>query len=623
VQHPRMALAGAGASALLCGTAFTVWNQSNVNEKVYTLSVLVGAAVSWLALLWYDRRDQPGSYRYLLVALYLIVLGSTNHLMSVLPAPALGLFVLLAGPAVLMRGGLWLRAIPLVVLGLSFNLFLPIRAAQDPVINEGEPVCAAAGEALVAVFTNGKTGCPALAANLRRDQYAKPPVTQRNAAFSHQLLNYFQYFDWQWGRGAAPAPQPGNARMPLTLVFLALGGVGLYAVFRSNRLWFAYLGSLTALLTVGLVFYLNFKHGFSLAPEVTSSELHEVRERDYFFIGSFGLWGVLAGIGLTWVWSRMVAALARPKAVLVTAPILLVALVPLALNWSWASRAGDWSTRDWAYDLLMSVEPYAILFTNGDNDTFPLWYMQEVEGVRPDVTVIVGQYLHTLWYPKQLQRLTTPDRQRPFVAPEGVTLYQDPGLPAASISTAPGDVFDRVFGGTLAEDIDVAFPAMSVTYPAGTLLDRGHRLALAIIRESYGKRPIYFATTGGMMGQLGLHEWGVRHGLANKLVMLPQEQLDMLGYVKVSDELGAERFDVPRSLELYQNVYGYRGLKSRTIWPDRSTDNIPLQFYLLALQMAEALRRTDGSEELIEQLERDAVEFRISANGGAILLVSD
>jgi hypothetical protein len=249
--------------------------------------------------------------------------------------------------------------------------------------------------------------------------------------------------------------------------------------------------------------------------------------------------------------------------------------------------------------------------------------MQEVEGVRQDVTVIVGQYLHTLWYPKQLQRLTAPGRQRPFVAPEGVTLYQDPGLPDAPISTAACEVFDRVLGGALPQDLDMQFPAMAVTFPAGMVLDRGHRIALAIERASYGKRPIYLATTGGMLGELGLHEWGVRHGLANKLVMLPHAPLDTFGFVQLPPELGAERFDVPRSLELYQNVYGYRGLKARAIWPDRSTDNIPSQFYILALQMAEAVRRTGGAEELIAQFERDALEFRISANGGMVMLAQD
>jgi hypothetical protein len=60
--------------------------------------------------------------------------------------------------------------------------------------------------------------------------------------------------------------------------------------------------------------------------------------------------------------------------------VLALALIPLVLNWSYASPRGDYAARDWAYNLLQSVEPYGVLFTNGDNDTFPLWYLQEVEG---------------------------------------------------------------------------------------------------------------------------------------------------------------------------------------------------------------------------------------------------
>ena len=102
----------------------------------------------------------------------------------------------------------------------------------------------------------------------------------------------------------------------------------------------------------------------------------EVRERDYFFIASFHLWGFLAGMELA-----------------AASPVLALALLPMAFNWAWATRASDHSARDWAYGLLQSVEPYGILFTGGDNDTFPLSYLQEVEGIRQDVTVIVDQYL--------------------------------------------------------------------------------------------------------------------------------------------------------------------------------------------------------------------------------------
>ena len=617
VTERWMALVGAGCAALLSATAFTVWNQSTVNEKVYTVSLLVIAAASWLAVLWYDHRAEPKSLRYLLSALYLIVLGSTNHLMSVLPVPALGLLVLLAGLGFLADRGFWLRAVPLVLLGLSFNLVLPVRAAQDPAINEGEPTCESVGGALAAVWTNGKVGCPALAAELRRDQYGKPPVTERMAPFGAQLVNYFQYFDWQWSRGMDASEVPGNARIPFTVMFLALGAAGLYATLRADRTLFAYFAVLAGVLTIGLVFYLNFKYGFSLAPEVTDPNLHEVRERDYFFMAGFALWGMLSGVGLTWAWATVAGSLRNARASLATSPLLLVAVIPLALNWQWASRAGDWAARDWAYDLLMSVEPYAVLFTNGDNDTFPLWYAQEVEGIRKDVTVIVGQYLHTLWYPKQLQRITSPGRQRPYQAPAGVTLYADPGLPDSAITSVAPDLMDRVVGGRITQELTVPFPLLDVEYPSGTALDRRLRLALAIIRDSTGKRPIYFATSTGMMGDLGLQPWGVRHGLATKLILQPPEVLDRQGFTQAPAEMGGERFDVARSMALYDQVYSFRGLRDRLLWNDRSTLNIPWQYYALALQLADAVQRSAGSPEVVEHLMLDAASFQVTAEGGS------
>src|SRR2546425_1402111 len=89
---------------------------------------------------------------------------------------------------------------------------------------------------------------------------------------------------------------------------------------------------------------------------------------------------------------------------LLATPVLALALVPLAGNRLTASRAGETMARDFAYDLLQSVEPYGILVTAGDNDTFPLWYAQEVEGIRKDVTVVNLSLANTDWYLRQLQR---------------------------------------------------------------------------------------------------------------------------------------------------------------------------------------------------------------------------
>jgi hypothetical protein len=608
---------GAAVAALVGATALTVWNQSNVNEKVYTISVLVIAAVTWLGVRWRDVMDRPGSERLLLWALFLMVLGSTNHLMSVLPAPALAVLVLLSRPSLAFRPTFLGRALLLVLVGLSFNFVLPVRAAQDPVINEGQATCDGPVGAAVAVYTLGKAGCPALADNLTRKQYQKPPVTDRQAPLRSQLRNYVQYFDWQWSRGVDPSALPGTARLPLTLLFLTLGLVGLWAAWRADRAVFAYLVVLGATLSVGLVYYLNFKYGYSLAPQITDPALHEVRERDYFFVASFLLWGALAGTGLAWSWGVLASLSRSARRWAVTAPLLALAFIPLVTNWAWATRAGDYAARDWAYDLLMSVEPYGILFTNGDNDTFPLWYVQEVEGLRQDVTVIVGQYLFTSWYPKQLKAHTEPGHQRLFDPSQTEGLYAAPTEPPGhAITSLAPEQMDGVVGARLDQDVTVPLSGVAVTYPAQYVMNRDAQLALAIIHDAIDERPIYFTGTAGMMNDLGLTPWGVRKGLAVKLVLRDLSGPQPAGYVKGSDAYGGETFDLDTSLRLYQDVYAYRSIRDRDIWPDRSTLNIPWYYYALAAQLADVSRVAGMDDETVSRLQGDALGFQAVAEGG-------
>ncbi len=616
LEERRKAIAGAVAGALIGATAYTVWHQSNVNEKVYTVSVAIVAAASWLLLRWYDRRDEPAGLRALLLALYAMVLGVTNHLMSVLPLPAFGLFVLLAGPAVLLRARFWVRTIPLVIVGLSFNVFLPIRAAQDPIINEGDPVCDSAVEAAVAIYTNGKAGCPALASSLSREQYAKRPISERQAPLRDQFFNYFQYFDWQWARGASLDTHPTTARLPATVLFMALGFMGFLVVWRADRYIFTYLVALMATLTFGLVIYLNFKYGFSLAPHITGQLAHEVRERDYFFVASFIVWGNLAGLGLAGFWAALSDHWGGRAAYWKAAPVFVIAVIPLASNWAWASRSGDYAARDWAYDLLMSVEPYGILFTNGDNDTFPLWYLQEIEGVRQDVSVIVLQYLHTDWYPKQLREMTEPERQRPFDEAFAVGLYPPTPIPDSAITSASDELLDTVGSGRIAEDLSLPLGGVVVTYPAGAYLDRGHRLALSFIHDSIGQRPIYFASSAGLLSEIGLSEWGVRHGLTTKLVMRDLEAEPPEGSIQGTDRMGAEWFDIERNFRLVREVYRYRGIRGRGIWQDRSTLNIPLHYQFLFAQLADAAVLAGAPMEEVSALAEEAAAFRITAQGG-------
>src|SRR5690606_36895745 len=238
---------------------------------------------------------------------------------------------------------------------------------------------------------------------------------------------------------------------------------------------------------------------------------------------SFSIWGLWAGVGITALWQGLSSRLgAGRKGLIKGSPVLALALLPLVLNWPYATRAGDYSARDWAYNLLMSVEPYGVLFTNGDNATFPLWYLQEAEGIRKDGTVIVWSYLNTPWYAKQIRELTTPCEtpgdaeadptrilcQRVYVpeGPEG--LYpENPTYPTRSILPFSDADIDRTTGlgyVSLPEAQRFEARGISTTFQPGTILQAADQFILAIINEAWGDRPIYFAATTNSQSRLGL-----------------------------------------------------------------------------------------------------------------------
>ena len=157
---------------------------------------------------------------------------------------------------------------------------------------------------------------------------------------------------------------------------------------------------------------MNFKPGamaYDLFPDASQ---HEVRDRDYFFVVSYVVWGLWAGMGLTGL-AQAAAARARRLPLVAATAVLAFAAFPFAANFTAASRrhgADAHLAADFAYDLLNTVPPYGVLFTYGDNDTFPLWWAQEVEGVRQDVTIVCLALAQTDWYMRQLRDNPT----RPF-----------------------------------------------------------------------------------------------------------------------------------------------------------------------------------------------------------------
>jgi hypothetical protein len=600
IVDPRRRIAAAVAAAVIGATAFTVWHQSVVNEKVYTVALAGLAIISWLIVRWLDVPDGPRADRTLLLIAFLLGLGYANHMAGMLAAPSVLVAVLARRPRIMLRGRFIGLTVLALFLGLTPFLTQPLRAANHPLLNTGEPTGCV--ERLALDCTLSKTTLDRFKSNLNREQYPKVPLTHRQATFGEQVGMYWLYFRWQWLGG----PQ-GNVPLQdaAALLFLGLGLVGGYAHWRHHRRSFWYFGPLMLTLTVGLIFYLNFKLGYTQALRFGypfDGATTEVRDRDYFYLWSFSAWGVWVALGLAWIWraiagAEVVTGKAAPTRSLarrwaLASPVLIIALLPLASNARDASRAGDTFTRDWAVDLLNSVEPYGILITNGDNDTFPLWYAQDVEGIRRDVTVAVTSLLGTDWYVRQIMRrpifeydaargpaiYRTTAWPKPTAPPLRMTIDEADSVPSYVLLPGPQQFRHDSMTVTITGRVDPNAPAPYLT--------RDQVMVLRFIRDSFPERGVYFSG-GGYADELGFGNYIIRQGLVDRLVPRPAAQIP--GVIEVP---GAGLVDPARTIALWTEVYtAPETLVTRGKWIDVASESIPRHYAGTGVIAAEMLAR--------------------------------
>ncbi len=213
---------------------------------------------------------------------------------------------------------------------------------------------------------------------------------------------WWDYFRWQWGRDWA-----GGVQSALAALFGVLGLLGAWRHWKADQRSAMAMTALLFTLIPLLIFYLNFKYRFSLIQDSQPRGGQGARLLLHLLlrgVGPVGGDGPGDGDGVGAVRAERARERRGPALGASPRPVLLVALVPLFGNHLAASRAGEWMARDFAYDMLQSVDPYGILVTAGDNDTFPLWYAQEVEHIRQDVTVLNLSLANTDWYDRQLER---------------------------------------------------------------------------------------------------------------------------------------------------------------------------------------------------------------------------
>ncbi len=361
------------------------------------------------------------------------------------------------------------------------------------------------------------------------------------------------------------------------------------------------------------------------------------RERDYAYAGSFYAFAIWIGLAVPALYSVVNKVIKGvPGAALVTlVSIVLVPGILAAENWDDHNRSGRYMTRDYAKNYLESCAPNAILFTYGDNDTFPLWYVQEVEGVRPDIKIINMSYLGMDWYIYQQTFATndappvpfTFDRSKYYMGRMDAVLFQDRIKGSVELSEAmkflgsddtrtkvkvtSGAMMDylpsrnfhitvdknKVLASGTVKPEDADLIADKVEFKiSGSMIAKNEMAVLNMIAANNWERPIYIDHSLLYTDNIHFLDWLQFEGLAYRFVPIKsQRQGIMNGHIDT---------DI-----LYDNVM------NKFVWgnvndPDVFLDeynkkqiNIMQSRYMFA-RLADALNSEGKKEKAIEVVDR-------------------
>lgn len=325
----------------------------------------------------------------------------------------------------------------------------------------------------------------------------------------------------------------------------------------------------------------------------------EVRERDYFYTPAFIFMSIMFGIGagiLVWLLAAKTMAFALPLAVALSCVSFFV---PLLSNYTEHNRSGLWVPWDYAYNLLNSCRKNAILFTNGDNDTFPLWFAQEVAGIRKDVRVVNLSLGNTDWYIKQMldnEPVLKLSYDHASIDKDMVLegeYYKNPNnfvqtwLSKATenkksleqkIATIESDSTvskDSLFIYKSQYQIWDSFEEWANKNRNGLMLTQ-HKLVLDLALNNFDK-PLHFSTTVGASNFLGIEKYMVQEGLIYNLI-------------RGDLEPKKNAFDAVRTQALIDSVYKYRGLGDGTAYINSETSRLLSSYFFLYLQIATKYR---------------------------------
>lgn len=625
-------------AALYTAFSFTFWNNA-IEASVYPGRDLTINLVIWLILVWVEKTRDYSHQNYLLLIIYVFFIGFSIHQTSLQIMPAVlfiviypllihtvktgqfwirfAVYIIFAlllyfvfieiGKAIhipdmakIVTGAffclisffylkekiplkVWLWGIVFLFLALTPHIYLFVRSELRPFINEGHPHN-------LELFSD----------YVLRRQYGVTSFIERRATFYYQMTHHFlRYFFWQFfhadtiGKwlGTSPALIAGLAKS--VVLFLGFGGI--YYQFKKNKHSFAYLLAIFLMTSLAMIFVMN------LSDE-------EVRDRDYFFVSAYYLWAVWMAIGSIWL-IRLIQDNGKKILHVASVFILLLPIINFASQYFIHNRSREFIALDYGLNFLNSLEENAIIFTHGDNDTFPLWYAQavydpyafehihpardvysdpeteaavahairiktaELKGIRPDVSVANLSLLNTPWYIRHLRDLegihfNIPDEQIDNIRPLRVDRDREITI------VNPNRPEDR-FTVYLERDRILFIKDIS---------------AIQIIRDNYGRRPIYFAVT--IADEIVFQEHLRNEGMVNRLV--PTRHIDQI-------DLERLKFNV-------KEIYSYRSIFDDDVHKDENMQKLITNYGAAFMRISQHYHREDNMSLAAYYLEK-AIRF--------------
>ena len=477
----------------------------------------------------------------------------------------------------------------LIFFASSVQFFLLIRAKVGPSINEVDP---SKWRDFVSV--------------LRREQYDPMKLYPRKTMFLteegyrqgtdprfslfigyfEQLKYYLRYFLWQWG----------NERFfdiflhvkwqaLLGLIPPLLGLWGIWHQYRKEKKSFVLIFVALLVASLGLVTYLNLKYSPSDPRSIL--RYREVRERDYFFAFSFVFYTIFIGVGayafLRWAVERL-----KYKKVLafgLSGLTIAYGFVPMFLNYDSVTRRYNWIPAEYGYNMLVSCPgEHAVLFTNGDNDTFPLWFMQTVPSVVADLDPNFGKnvavanlsLLNTNWYCKQLKQ---------WGAPISFSEEEIDRLPQGFIGKN-NQTF--LLKDVMIRDIVATSGGVKLRWPDDYGSTPEEFLAKVFTPDYRPRTPVYFATTVSTDNLADVGNHLILEGLVNRVI----------------PRAGDRQVDVARTRELLFDVYKMKSMLDPRVQKDENTRGLLINYAASYLSLALEYERLGMNREAQEVMSK-------------------